>query len=122
MPAPKGNDYARKWTEKKAIAFFNEVYKIVSTDKNVHHISTALIRIEGAYIELYSRLADEFEVCQPIKRKIDTFIQSRLFEKGLSGDNNATLTIFGLKNMGWSDKQEIEHSGGLEAKRIVDDI
>ena len=122
MAAPKGNDYARKWTEKKAIAFFNEAYDIVSNDKNVHHISTALTKIEGAYIELYSRLVEQFEVCQPIKSKIDTLIQSRLFEKGLNGDNNATLTIFALKNMGWSDKQEITHSGTLETKRIVDDL
>ena len=122
MAAQKGNDYARKWTEKKAIAFFNEVYDILSNDEKVHHISTALTKIEGAYIDLYSRLVEQFEVCRPIKSKIDTLIQSRLFENGLNSNNNAAITIFALKNMGWSDKQEISHSGTLETKRIVNDL
>lgn len=43
--------------------------------------------------------------------------RSRLFvenayELKLSG-NNATGSIFALKNMGWKDKTEVEQSGGL---------
>ena len=35
------------------------------------------------------------------------------YEKMLTSLKNATGSIFWLKNAGWSDKQEIEHSGEL---------
>lgn len=38
-------------------------------------------------------------------------------EKGtLTGTLNPAMAIFSLKQMGWRDKQEIEHSGDLEIK------
>jgi hypothetical protein len=38
-------------------------------------------------------------------------------EKGaLSGVINTTMAIFSLKQIGWSDKKEIDLSGGLEIK------
>ena len=38
-----------------------------------------------------------------------------------TGSGNATLTVFGLKNMApddWHDKQEVEHSGGVAVTRV----
>lgn len=50
-------------------------------------------------------------------------------QNALSGEGNATLCVFGLKNMGaadWSDKQQVEHSGKLEhtidAKTEVEEL
>lgn len=40
------------------------------------------------------------------------------YEKRLFG-NNAAGVIFALKNMGWRDTQEIEHSGDLNGIKIV---
>ena len=37
-----------------------------------------------------------------------------LERNGLSGNTPPTMAIFALKNYGWSDKQEIEHSGKQE--------
>lgn len=36
-----------------------------------------------------------------------------MYEENLQ-ENNAAGSIFALKNMGWADKQELEHSGGGE--------
>ena len=40
--------------------------------------------------------------------KIENGYEKRLFE------NNPTGSIFALKNMGWKDKTETEHSGELK--------
>jgi len=37
-----------------------------------------------------------------------------LERNGLSGNTPPTMAIFALKNYGWSDKQEIEHSGNAD--------
>jgi hypothetical protein len=43
-------------------------------------------------------------------------------EKGaLGGKINSSVAIFSLKQLGWSDKQEIEHSGNMGVT-IVDDL
>jgi hypothetical protein len=39
----------------------------------------------------------------------------------LTGNGNATMCVFGLKNMGgddWREKQEVEHSGKVEVTRV----
>lgn len=36
----------------------------------------------------------------------------------LMGKINPTFAIFALKNYGWSDRQQFEHSGGVSAKII----
>ena len=46
--------------------------------------------------------------------------EAQLERLGLKGETNPTLTVFSLKQLGWRDKQEIEHSGGV--KVIRDDI
>lgn len=43
-------------------------------------------------------------------------------EKRLSTASTPTGSIFWMKNHEWSDKQELEHSGGVTVTRIEDDI
>lgn len=41
----------------------------------------------------------------------------------MTGQGNATACVFGLKNMGkdeWRDKQELEHSGGVDLNAKID--
>jgi hypothetical protein len=59
---------------------------------------------------------DRPEFSYSIKRAL-TMIE-QYHEEGLSG-NNVTGTIFALKNMGWKDKQETEHSGEVGIKQIT---
>lgn len=52
-----------------------------------------------------------------ILKKATDFVEFK-YEQRLIYENNPTGVIFALKNMGWSDKQEIktEHSGTIEHK------
>lgn len=43
------------------------------------------------------------------------------YEERLIWDNSPTGVIFALKNMGWKDKVEQEHSGGMTMKFIEDE-
>lgn len=40
--------------------------------------------------------------------------EAALERKTLSGEYNATMAVFSLKQLGWRDKQELEHSGGIQ--------
>jgi hypothetical protein len=64
----------------------------------------------------YSKRTDELSL--PIKRAMLRIEQS--YEESLRS-NNSTGSIFALKNRGWRDKQEHEHSGEVVVN-IIDDI
>lgn len=51
-------------------------------------------------------------------KKARTFIEKEYEEKMAAGVSTA---IFALKNFGWTDKQEIEHSGGLKVVKLTED-
>ena len=65
-------------------------------------------------------LYDYPEFSTLIKKMIDKK-ESALEKKALKGDVNSTMAIFSLKQLGWRDKQEMEHSGQVGIK-IVEDI
>lgn len=47
--------------------------------------------------------------------------ESQLEKLTLSGKINAPMAIFSLKQLGWTDKEKIEHSGGISTKiEIID--
>jgi len=55
-------------------------------------------------------------ISEPIKKamlRIESFAETKAY------GNNAAGPIFILKNRGWTDKQEIEHSGAVT---IIDDV
>lgn len=55
---------------------------------------------------------------QPVKRA-KTLVECA-YEHRLHGQN-AAGAIFALKNMGWSDKQEMEHTGSIEFTFEIDE-
>jgi len=57
---------------------------------------------------------DKPDFSYPIKKAL--LIVENGYEKALR-ENQPTGSIFALKNMGWKDKQETEHSGGLEIRK-----
>lgn len=59
---------------------------------------------EGGYNEY-------FDVIKMAKQKIT----ANMITRGLMNEINTPLTIFLLKNQGYSDKQEIEHSGEVNS-------
>lgn len=61
----------------------------------------------------YQEKEDFKHMIQMAKLRIENAYEQSLRKNGRSGD------IFALKNFGWSDKQEVEHSGNIN---IIDDI
>ena len=55
-----------------------------------------------------------------IKRLIDKK-EAQLEIKALKGKVAASIAIFSLKQLGWTDKKEIEHSGGVTIVMDKDD-
>ena len=51
-----------------------------------------------------------------IIKRATLWIES-MYEEKLSG-NNVAGSVFALKNMGWKDKQETEHSGSIDTRPI----
>jgi len=78
------------------------------------------ILAEFAYINNVLRQVlyeyDEFTTL--IKRAVAKK-EAQLERMALTGDVDKTMAIFSLKQLGWRDKQEIEHSGGIN---IVNDV
>jgi hypothetical protein len=97
------------------------------TDKEVSILVNALeeyiektdipILVEFAYINDISRddLYNYKEFCALRKKAIDKK-EAQLERKGLNNEIDKTLAIFSLKQLGWSDKKELEHSGSVEYK------
>lgn len=62
--------------------------------------------------KLYANYGDDFkEVHDWAKLKIESSYEEAM----ASGHVQVAGAIFALKNFGWSDKQEIEHSGGVKS-------
>ena len=70
---------------------------------------------EFAYLNDIDRLYlyDHMEFSTLLKKAIAKK-ESYLEEKGLKGEVNPTMAIFSLKQLGWRDKQEVEHSGEIK--------
>lgn len=64
-------------------------------------------------LEYRKKYGGEYAVIiEDAKTRIEEFVEACLFKSGI-----ATGTIFNLKNnFGWSDKQEVEHSGDINVK------
>jgi hypothetical protein len=56
----------------------------------------------------YEKIPEFSDTIKTARARCEEFVESG----GLTGDIAPAMSIFALKNYGWSDKQEIEHSGG----------
>ena len=73
------------------------------------------ILVEFAYMNDIPResLYDYQEFSTLRKRCIDKK-EAQLERKSLKGEIDKTMAIFSLKQLGWKDRQELEHSGGVK--------
>lgn len=116
MPAPKGNSNAEKWTRKEASAFVEKVYEYVQDNEDCIFIGEPVTHL-GYYRQLWNYISSKFDF-DTIK-VVESILESRLVKNGIIGNSNATMTIFTLKNnYKWTDKQQLEHSGGLKVNKI----
>ena len=61
----------------------------------------------------YGRREEYSVPVKELKSVCERFAESRLFA------NNPTGAIFALKNYGWTDRTEVEHSGRLSLEQLV---
>ncbi len=61
----------------------------------------------------------DYEEFSTLRKKAINKKEAQLERMALDGDVDKTMAIFSLKQLGWKDKQEIEHSGGIS---IVNDV
>ena len=122
MPAPKGNNYPEKWTEEKALKFFNESLKLLKEDQSIYFIGTLAVNMgwyRQIYPYLYEKFKDSNEVFNLIKKSIIAICESRLLEKGFT--DGATMAIFTLKNHHeWKDKSEVLQTNQDKSDEAID--
>ena len=94
----KGNQYAAKWNIDDAQKLVQKIYQYVINNENCSSLAKAC-SYTGYYETLLYYLNEKFNALdfEPIK-KAKEVIKARLIEKGLKGDNHATMSIFVLKN------------------------
>lgn len=64
----------------------------------------------------YGRREEFSATVKELKSVCEQFAETRLFS------GNPTGAIFALKNYGWTDKQDIAHSGEIGVKRVISDL
>ena len=107
MPAAKGNDYNRKYTEAESMEMFLEAFEWVKS-----HPSKALC-IEDVIIEMgiprrtFYSLCNWHEDLHSIKEDIKMLIISKVNKAALSDEFRAAPAIWRLKQMGESDQTNI---------------
>jgi hypothetical protein len=124
MPAPLGNKYAlgnrsnlgiRAYTAKfileTADKYFKKCFK-----KKIPITITGLGLAIGTTRKTMIEYAKRDEECGNAMKRVVGIVED-FYEARLSG-NSPTGSIFWLKNHGWSDKQEIEHSGSISLKEL----
>jgi hypothetical protein len=126
--APKGNKNNEKYDYQTAKKFFEDSLELLNNDPSILYIGTLAVRM-GIYRQLYDYLLDRFIDLDTIKKRIDTILESRVVERTMNNEVNATFSIFMMKNNhGWSDKHEVDNTHNInlntsaKAKKIIDEI
>ena len=101
----------------------NKKALLQSLEKNLGVVTSACRQVGISRTTFY----DYYKRDSKFKKSVDSlsevaldFVESKLFEQ--INDNNPTSTIFYLKTKGkkrnYIERQEIQHSGGIESKLI----
>jgi|AntDeeMetagen681_2_1112603.scaffolds.fasta_scaffold03827_8 hypothetical protein len=94
---------------------FDEAYcdKIITEMEEYMDSVDIPILAEFAYTHNYSRQSlYKHEKLRDTRKKMMMKKEAQLEKLGLLNVINGTMAIFSLKQLGWKDKQEVEHTGG----------
>lgn len=119
MSAKKGNKNAlghkgykpEKWTAEFYLNELNEIEKYIHSDDGsdvVFIIECCLYRgySSNKWSEMKNKFADNIELSETVKR-IEDFLEVRLYKAGLTNAVNSTMAIAGLNNKyRWANKYE----------------
>ena len=114
MAAPKGNKFAKKWTEETTLNKLNEVLTYCKNNPKNYHLGYALIECD-VYPDWWAYIANTFEDNEEVFRaikKVEVLLEQRIINSTLTGDiKSAAMAIFYLKNKhGYKDKQEVDQT------------
>lgn len=90
-----------------------ETYKVVPS------VAGLCCEINIARSTAYEWAKDEAKEFSDILSAIATKQENLLLEKGLQGEFNSTITKLMLTKHGYSDKQELEHSGNPDKPLVT---
>lgn len=110
MAAPKGNQYTRKWTLEDYQDAMNKALETAREDTKCFTLYAAFKTSDIPFSTL-QKACDDYEVLVPIKKDIMNIIADRIASGAIQGENAPAPSIFMLKNLGYTDRQEIKHSG-----------
>ena len=114
MAAPKGNQYARKYSNEKELQVLIDNY-FKECDKNKKPYSMSgladTLDIDRSTLINYGKEEKFSTLVKRAKQKVER----QLEENALMGKSNAVFTIFNLKNnYGWRDQQEVKMTNEIE--------
>ncbi len=72
------------------------------------------LNIDRQTLYNYAEREQFFDIVKSARDRVEA-----IYEEKLIYDGSPTGVIFALKNMGWKDKQETEHSGGIAIQQIT---
>lgn len=108
MSTQKGDKYHSKWNFDYSLQEVKKWLAYAQEDDNCYFFGTVLAHF-NLWDDLAARLMskhEDTEISRTIKI-IKELIKQRLFSAGLQKKVDAAVCIFGLKNMGMSDKKDI---------------
>lgn len=85
------------------------------------YIAQTPVPIFAEFCDKYGYLRTYLYEIKELSDSIKKMMQKKevALEKGaLTGKLNTAMAIFSLKQMGWSDKQEVKHDGGISINII----
>lgn len=109
MAAPKGNKYTEKYTSEKAEELLIKAKEYAMSTRDCFSIQEAILHV-GLPISTFYNLIKKHDVLEDIKKDIDAIIISKVNKGAILGDFNATACIWRMKQLGETDKQEIEQT------------
>lgn len=100
----------------------NGSYKIIENKLKIHLPSIeGLARYLGVARSTVYKWRDEHQDFSDMLEEILQEQHQRLLDNGLSGDYNSTIAKLVLSKHGYSDKQEVEHSGFVSLTTLFDE-
>jgi len=98
----------RNYTDKQVEKFL-KLFEEYIKDTDIPIIS------EFAYLnDLPREIIYDYEEFTTLRKKAINKKEAQLEKLGLLNIVNSSMAIFSLKQLGWSDKQDIEHSGNVK--------
>jgi len=98
----------RNYTDKQVEKFL-KLFEEYIKDTDIPIIS------EFAYLnDLPREIIYDYEEFTTLRKKAINKKEAQLEKLGLLNVVNSSMAIFSLKQLGWSDKQDIEHSGNVK--------